>query len=231
MMNRAFYFPLVFLFFGSVPCLPESTDDGPNKVASSPSLKVPLRPEWFRKDYNEVRDLTTIQTKEQLGPGNPIPCDHGEAMKMDIMGILEGKALGPDSKFTAKFYFHRMAGICQRGDMDSLKVHLEGFQPLDQDTKKLLLFADETTVYFMTRGGKRFKEEDEDVGHETQMSKGFLGEVYLWEDVTASLSWSELRSLADGGRVAIGDRTMMLGEDQISLIRTLIMIVEALPNH
>jgi hypothetical protein len=46
--------------------------------------------------------------------------------------------------------------------------------------------------------------------------------------VTASIDWDQLNQLTEGAKVAIGDRIIVFGPDQISLVRTLIDKVKGL---
>lgn len=203
--------------------------DEPMKMKDEPTVQVPLHKDWFTLEYNEVSNETILRTKEEFGPGNPPANDAGDAMKMDISGVVEGKTLESATGITALLYFHRMAGVANDSDGLLFKGHDKEFKPVDQDSKRVLVFEGVDQVYFLTPSGKRFVVEGEDnVLHRTKRSEGFLREHYLWETVVVGLSWSELNRLKNGGKVSIGNRIIRLGPDQVSLIQTFIAIVEGL---
>ncbi len=197
-------------------------DEAPEEVKPAPTAPVqgPLHPEWFKSNYDEVRDMTFIQTKDELGTGDRVDCQPDDAVKFGLVGAFTGKTFGPDSRFTAMLFFFRMAGTKYDSDYGLFKGHDKDWRPFD--SRSLLVFGPETTVYFLTPSGDRFQCDGDAISHENKTSTGMMSEIYLWEVLQVSMDWDHLKKLTEGAKVAVGDRTLVLGPDQISTINTLI---------
>jgi len=221
------FLALGLAFLGSLVSM-VFADDAPEEVKASPSINVPLHPDWLVTDYNDVKDVTRIQTKDEFGPGNPPHCDRGDAIKVDLVAAFSGKTFGSDSSFSARFYFYRMAGTKYNSDGLVFHGHDKDWRPFDTDSNRLLVFDDENTVYFLTPSGERFACEGEDVSHDTKTSTGMMSEIYLWETVTAVMDLDHLKKLSDGAKVAIGDRVIVFGPDQVSLVRSFLAKLDSM---
>lgn len=184
--------------------------------ASPGVTPVPLHGDWFKIQYDDIKNLSVVSSKtdDPFGPGNPERSTDGDGIKIDLMAGMEGKVFYGNSFFQAFLTVSRMAGV---GDEDNYKPF---------NNQGLFLFSDVTQVYFLLPSGERILISDDDLSVSKQKSTGLIGDHYIWERMKITLDWDQLNQLRNGAKIAIGTVEFELHRDSISQIQSVIMIIE-----
>ncbi len=190
--------------------------------------------DWYKINYDEIRDETVFEVKDQYGPGSSIAkVSNGnhDQIKVAISAILKGKVFKSVNSVEVTVSFNRMAGI-NMGDRGSFQSQTgnNGFSALGNGdalggAKQLIALEKCKDVIFMFRSGKKYQVPEKSINYTTSISSGLMGEQYLWEVLSVTSDGKLLDNIQEVAKGDLGRIGFEFSPDVMAQAKTLLSLL------